>query len=145
MQYCGLVAAVLEESNPPNINDHDMKSYNALANKVIARLGQRRPKQWYAISTLSFLMVWSQILMASMISYNTPTVGLGCWTSGNLIYGILSSVSWVVQLCVKKPGEHVRAACHVFNFLALSFLITFVILVVRMLHTLSRLHTNPIA
>jgi hypothetical protein len=109
MQYCGLVAAVLESMDSFKIKDRDITSYSKLANNVVGRLEETRPTQWYVTSALSFFMVWSQILMASMISYNTPSVGLGCWTGGHLVYGALSSVSWVVQIA-RRSRDYTSAS-----------------------------------
>jgi hypothetical protein len=132
MQSSRPTAATMEiVVDPRDIEHRDINPYNAIAKEVIVRSKGWCPTQWYATAVLSLSMVWSQILMATMISYNTPTMGLGCWTAGHLTYGALSSVSWIVQMFTKKPRLYVRIACHVVNALALCFLITIVILVVR--------------
>lgn len=81
--------------------------------------------------------------MAFMVAYNTPTVGLGCWSGGYLLYGMLSSISWVIQLFSKRLGRWVRLFCHLANAVALCWLIGFMILVVGLV-TLSILDSERI-
>jgi hypothetical protein len=135
IQYCGSVSAILEKAGQHNFG-HDMNFYNSCATNVIERLRGPRPFHWYTTSAVAFFLVWSQVLMAFMIAYNTPTVGLGCWSGGYLLYGILSSVSWVLHLFSKSPGHWIQSGCQLANAIALCWLITFTILVVRLIFPL---------
>ncbi|KAH8587272.1 hypothetical protein B0O99DRAFT_694636 [Bisporella sp. PMI_857] len=56
-----------------------------------------RPGSWWWLSLLSLLIVWLEISMAFMISYNIPTVGVGCRSGSYLIYGCLSTIPWLIN------------------------------------------------
>jgi len=129
MQYCGLVPAVLEKAEQFDFGGR-MKPYNNCATAVIERFSGRRPLRWYGTAAVSLFLVWSQVLMAFMLAYNTPTVGIGCWSGGYFLYGVFSSVSWVVQLSSKRPGRWTRLFCHLANAVSLCWLIAFSMLVV---------------
>lgn len=143
MQFCGLVAAVLKKADSTAF-DSTIKSYEKAAGEVVKQLNGSRPVGWFATSVLSLSVVWTQILMAVLISYNTPTEGIGCWSGGELVYGALTSISWIVSMFAKKPRPSVQFACHIANALALSWLVTFVILVVSTLQVLAIPHAHPI-
>ncbi|KAK4096920.1 hypothetical protein N658DRAFT_562121 [Parathielavia hyrcaniae] len=91
----------------------------------------RRPMPWWIIAFTSLAIVWLQIGMAVMISYNTPTVGIACGSGSYLIYGSLSSLSWFCQLLppFKRPGVMRKALCHTFNpFSVISLMLIILLL-----------------
>jgi hypothetical protein len=123
IRFCGLSWAVIEESNT-NRDDfrNSVESYDECADRIMKRLQGRRPTEWYTIAVVSLFLVWIEILMAFMLAFYTPTIGLGCWSASFALYGILSTLSWIVQFC-KIPSDRTRAVCHFFNFLACGWLI----------------------
>ena len=138
IQYCGILPAVLEVVCSDCGNQQSSyfrftetkKVYKNCASLVLSNLSGIRPISWYATAVVSLLLVWTHLLMAFVAAYTTPTVGLGCWSGSFLVYGILSSISWVVHLGSKRPGKLLRGFCHFSNFAALTFLFIFVVLVV---------------
>jgi hypothetical protein len=74
--------------------------------------------------------VWVQIGMAGIISYHTPTVGLGCRSLGFFIYGGLTTVTWVMAFFTlgvlgQRLGRFSLPRClswaaHFFNGVALG-------------------------
>jgi hypothetical protein len=55
--------------------------------------------------------------MAFLVSYRTPTVGIGCRSGFYLIYGILSFFAWVVEALPigKNPTTFAKRFCYVTN------------------------------
>ena len=78
----------------------------AIASCTEQRL-RSRPGSWWCLSLLSLLLVWWEISMAFMISYNIPTVGVGCRSGSYLIYGGLSTMPWLINALPSSgnPGD----------------------------------------
>jgi hypothetical protein len=104
----------------------------ALALEAGTRLQGRPPGSWYTVAFLAFLLVWYEILMAFMVSIVMPTVGLGCRSFSYLLFGILSSVSWVIQLW-KRQSAWSRVLSHGFNSFAILILLVIIAFQVRVL------------
>jgi hypothetical protein len=82
--------------------------------------GRLRPGSWWLLAFTSLALVWLEIGMAVMMSYNTPTVGLACRSSVYLLYGLLSTFTWVVRLfpASNSPGAGLKILCHCVNVFA---------------------------
>ncbi|KAF2112515.1 hypothetical protein BDV96DRAFT_648772 [Lophiotrema nucula] len=124
MQYSGLASAVLENIDSSHFGHH-LVSCDSATSAIVRRLNGRRPAAWFVTACVSLFLVFSQLAMAFMLAYNTPSVGLGCWSGGYVVYAFLSSISWIVQLFCKRPGRWTRFLCHTSNGLAFCFLIAF--------------------
>ncbi|KAF4457811.1 hypothetical protein F53441_325 [Fusarium austroafricanum] len=122
LKYCGLVHAVLMATDGAkfsHLRDNDLLFY---ARKTAINLSRRKPRSWYVVAVLSFLLVWCEIMMAFMVAFCSPTVGLGCRSLSYLLFGILSSISWFIHLPM-EPSKCVRWILHFFNGLAIISLI----------------------
>jgi len=125
MQYCGLVHAVMEEIETPDRipGANDLEEYDTLALAAAARLAGRRPGLWFTSATRAIFMVWIPILSGCTVALTSPTVGLGCWSGGFLLYGALTSFSWVVSMFKRTCGPKLRKLCHAVNLIAVIFLV----------------------
>lgn len=82
-----------------------------------------RPASWWAMSVTALLVVWCEILMAFVISYSSPIVGLSCRSGAYLVYGILGTLSWLISCARKNPGDLTKALCYTANGLSLASLL----------------------
>jgi hypothetical protein len=132
MDYSGLGHAVVQTvKKPHNIgSDEDLKECDRLSAKVIRKLKGRRPGRWWFSAVSAFILVWIQISMACVVAILSPTVGIGCWSGSFLLFGALTSFSWVVTIFQKSPGKKLQLVCTFVNFLALVWLMAFTGLVV---------------
>lgn len=131
MQYCGLSRALMKEidkTRRESQGTHDC--YVQSGKRLHESLRGAPPVSWYVIALLSLCIVWLALGMAILLAFNTPTKGLGCWSGSFLLYGALSTLTWVNQLFNPK-GPKVKALCHVINVLALGWLVTVTFLMVR--------------
>lgn len=133
--YNGLAYAVINSAYNEPGEGRMMQSVEQIAT-TIGREVEKRPGPWWVLSVTSLAIVWLEIGMAIMISYNTPTVGLACRSGSYVIYGITSSVTWVLHLFpgFKRPGTQRKAVCHFFNFLATLALMGIIFAAVSFLH-----------
>ncbi|RSL71565.1 hypothetical protein CEP54_001349 [Fusarium duplospermum] len=128
IKYCGLADAMirtiraLQQQKRPLGNNLDQ--YRLCAQTVLGHLNGTRPTQWWVTAVVSLFLVVFEVMMAFLVAFCTPTFGLGCWSGGLLLYGVLSSVTWVIHFCVKAPGKWGQIICSCFNFLALGWIIT---------------------
>ncbi|KAH7408076.1 hypothetical protein DE146DRAFT_361438 [Phaeosphaeria sp. MPI-PUGE-AT-0046c] len=138
LQACCLSSVLMEVGDQlqterrRNLKDYDTSTpYNDGARKVRNGLVAHPPSSWYKIAVIGLLLVWTSITMALLLAYNTPTIGLGCWSGSFLLFGILSSLTWMLQFIrPQRPPEGVRKICTIINFLSLGWLITVVFLMV---------------
>jgi len=137
MQYCGLSWAFIEEATLDKLvnstDDKNERSYYACATRVMNRLDRNPPGGWYFTAFAALFLVWIEIGMAIMLAYNTPTIGLGCWSGSFLLYGLLSTVSWFIQL-FNSRGSFVRTVSIVFNLLAFCWLVIVTFFIVSIVY-----------
>lgn len=135
LQHAGLSHAAMDViSTTKTTSTGDPEYYAELADRVFERLrpGRLRPISWFVIALISQLVVISVVMLAFMLAFNTPTVGLGCWSGSFGLYAALSSLTWTLSLFVsRKPGRLATGLGYVFNAIALGWLITVTILIVR--------------
>ncbi|KAK0741302.1 hypothetical protein B0T18DRAFT_440629 [Schizothecium vesticola] len=128
-QYSGLSYAVMKHTptkgHPGRTYPTD---YNSFAVKVHNELEGRPPPSWFITALLAQAIVTTEVMLAFMLAFNTPTVGLGCWSGSFAIYAILSSLCWILSLCFPKPGSVVTGLCYTLNVLAFGWLVTVTIL-----------------
>lgn len=132
LEFCGLSWAVMEESTRPKFNK-SATLYEECTRGITNRLNGRRPRSWFVIAFISQGLVWTCLGMAFLFAFMTPTVGFGCWSGGVTLYGILSSITWIVHLVKKTPGKRTRNFCNFCNFLALGWLVAFTVMIVSIL------------
>ncbi|KAM7217637.1 hypothetical protein V8F06_007021 [Rhypophila decipiens] len=72
--------------------------YSTLVDKTRDNLNTRPPLAWRLLALAALAMVWWELGMALMISYNIPTVGIGCRSGSYLVYGGLSTVPWLAYV-----------------------------------------------
>jgi hypothetical protein len=107
--------------------------YDDGGQKVLKRLSASPPTSWYKIAFIGLLIVWTSITMAMLLAYNTPTIGLGCWSGSFLLFGILSSSTWILQFIrPQRPVGAIVNMCTFFNLVSMSWLITVVFLMVSL-------------
>jgi len=96
-----------------------------IVKQSLKRLDGRRPGSWWVLSFISLAIVWLEIGMAFMTSYNVPTVGIGCRSMSYLIYGGLSTLPWIIQFLpgFRHPDVKRKAVCHVICLLSTLWLV----------------------
>ncbi|KAK0704643.1 hypothetical protein B0H67DRAFT_497363 [Lasiosphaeris hirsuta] len=126
MGYYGLTADLLDSVY--RADGRRLNSIADIAKSTNSRLESsfKRPASWWFIAVASITTVWLEILMAFLVSYQTPTVGLSCRSGSYLAYGVLASVSWIISCVHKSPGFWTRAVCYFFNALAVLVLLTII-------------------
>ncbi|KAK3387836.1 hypothetical protein B0H63DRAFT_431774 [Podospora didyma] len=124
MGYHGLASAVLTSiyNHHPQIDT--IAPITSIASSTNTKLGAKfhRPAHWWVLALVSLGLVWLEILMALVVSMQTPTVGLSCRSGAYVTYGLLASVAWVVSCVSKSPGYWTRAGCYLVNGLAVAVL-----------------------
>jgi hypothetical protein len=126
MQYAGLTSAVLEETeNYHSLFDAFIPSFDVVADHIYVRL-PRRPVSWWVITVISACLVWLEIMMAFMVAFTTPTVGLGCRSFSYALLATLSSVTWFMNLFVCKPPKFVQVTAHLFNAMVVLILVAII-------------------
>lgn len=106
--YNGLPYAVAISVYNSSETNRTMRSLQTITDELIRCLNGRRPGSWWALAVTSLLLVWLEIGMAFMISFNIPTVGIGCRSLSYLIYGGLSSFPWMIHLLPSFGGSIVK-------------------------------------
>jgi hypothetical protein len=101
-------------------DNRQIRPLDSIAEETSIRLTGHRPASWRVLSLVSLGLVWLEICMAFMVSYNTPTVGFGCRTGSYIVYGAVSTLSWIAHSLpgFKHPGLFKRAICHILNLIA---------------------------
>lgn len=114
--YNGLPFALMHSVYSSSRHDRTMQSLQDITHQLEKQLNSRRPICWWIIAFTSLGLIWLEIGMAFMISFNIPTVGIGCRSGSYLIYGALSSVTWFIHLW--RPSRLKRVTCLVFCLLS---------------------------
>lgn len=126
--YNGLTYSVLLNVYEADEGSRPMQSIQSMIRDVRKSLQNHRAGSWWVLSLVSLALVWLDIGMAIMISYNTPTVGLGCRSGSFILYGCLSTLTWLLHLLpwFRQPGRWSKALCHIIcllSTLSLGFVI----------------------
>lgn len=79
-----------------------------------------RPGSWWLLAFTSLALVWLDIGMALIMTYNTPTVGLSCRSGVYILYGLLSTLTWLVRVfpASNYPRDWLKILCHCVNAFA---------------------------
>jgi len=112
--YNGIAYAVLVSVYDTSNDNRRVQQLDVIVEQTLERLNGHRPGSWWVLSLISLAIVWLEIGMAFMTSYNVPTVGIGCRSMSYLIYGGLSTLPWIIQFLpwFRHPGVKRKAVCH---------------------------------
>lgn len=119
LRYCGVTDTVLDK-----IANRGKAPINLLAFADMADFQRfqksltTRPTGWYVIWIISQFVVSTSFGMAFMVSFNTPTVGLGCRSLMYVIWYALTLPSWILLGIQQEPWVSIRKAMMVPNALA---------------------------
>ncbi|KAK3360564.1 hypothetical protein B0T25DRAFT_496507 [Lasiosphaeria hispida] len=124
--YRGLLHATLKISETADLcaksGKGQIKCTEEISIRVAEKLSGRKPWAWYVTALTALLLVWTAVLSAFVVSFYAPTVGLHCRPLTYLLFGVFSSVPWIVQFS-KRSQPWAIWVSHVFNSLAiLAFL-----------------------
>jgi hypothetical protein len=125
--YHGLAYAVIQSAyDRPGI-ERRMRPTEDIAAETLKNIQRVRPMPWWILTVTSLAIVWLEVGMAVMLAYNTPTVGISCRSGFILIFGVMSSLTWFLQLLptFRRPSIMAKALCHALNLLSvLSLIVT---------------------
>lgn len=119
LRYCGVTDTVLDK-----IANRGRAPINLLAfvdKQDFLRFQKSlttRPTGWYVVWIISQFVVSTSFGMAFMVSFNTPTVGLGCRSLMYVIWYALTLPSWILLGIQQEPWVNIRKAMMVPNALA---------------------------
>lgn len=127
LRYCGVTDTVLgyianparaDMALPDLLGQAGSKSKPWLTHEAFRRDLVSRPWKWYVAWAVAQAVVSTGFTMAFMVSFNTPTVGLGCRTGSYLVWWCCTVPSWVVLGLQQEPRPWIRRALAAPNFLA---------------------------
>ena len=120
MRYCAVTDTVLDMIGNKTSTEMPLPGPDQ-ATILQTNLPKRSPA-WYGVWVLSGLIVTLAFGMAFLVSYKTPTVGLGCRSLAYMVWYLTSSISWVLLFFCQEPHRVVRYISQVANALAAVFL-----------------------
>ncbi|KAK3369613.1 hypothetical protein B0T24DRAFT_533304 [Lasiosphaeria ovina] len=120
--YHGLAHSVIASVSSSRPNDPEQLAETIAQTKT--DLLSKPPGAWIWCSLGALVLVWWEISMALVISYNIPTVGIGCRSGLFIIFGILSTVPWFAHMfdCLGPRGKAGRFFSRVLNWVSNVFL-----------------------
>ncbi len=131
LQYCGFANAVVQRMECLNIRQGNVIDFGSEARELCNFLNRHqkpRMRHWLA----GQLLVSIHVSMAFMVSFVTPTVGLGCRSSSYLLFWILTLPSSIEQVWRKKtPTWAIKVFVRPFQHLAAIWLILILLFQVR--------------
>jgi hypothetical protein len=138
MWYAGLTYSILEAG--PTYQDNnsagDKDRFLAIGENMEKCQEERwRPAMWYFIAVWALLSVLFDVFIALMVSFNTPTVGLGCRSFAFVLWGILGTITWFAHLFDPFPRRSIRILFHCINVVSVLWLATIMFLRVRQSRT----------
>ncbi len=128
MMYCGLAHALMRSvSGDRRQFGNEMAHFDRCGSEIQRRLRGHKPFSWYVTAIASLFLVSAPVMMAVMFAFSTPVVGPGCWSGSCFMFGVLSSVSWLIQFS-KHPPKWAVVIAHVFNAIAVLWLVATIVL-----------------
>ncbi|KIW88941.1 uncharacterized protein Z519_10425 [Cladophialophora bantiana CBS 173.52] len=123
LRYCGVANAALMQYERTG---GDLDKLNLDDPTGFETQLTRRPYSWYITWAFSEMIVAISFGMAFIVSFNTPTIGLGCRSGLYLIWYLMTSLSWLMLLVIQEPWRWLQKLLLLPNFLAvvLLFLLT---------------------
>lgn len=113
MGYFGLALSLVKAAQRSKNGSEDQETFSLtgaqgaattggfdtlVVNRTREHLAARPPLAWLLLALTALAMVWWELGMALTISYNIPTVGIGCRSGSYLVYGGLSTVPWLAHV-----------------------------------------------
>lgn len=74
------------------------KQLDEIVDTTRSHLDAKPPLAWRLLALTALALVWWELGMALTISYNIPTVGIGCRSASYLVYGALSTIPWFAHV-----------------------------------------------
>ncbi len=110
--YNGLAYTVV--ARVARANETHPNQLDAIVKETVAHLDDKPPTSWWVLFLAALALVWWDIGMAIMISFNIPTVGIGCRLGSYIIYGLLSTMPWFLQAFpwFRRQGREARTLGH---------------------------------
>lgn len=110
LRYCGVTDTVLARIANPEEQDLDLPDLlgDAQAHARFQRDLVARPLVWYMTWLTTQFIVSTGFTMAAMVSFNTPTVGLGCRSVSYLAWWCCTRPSWVLLGLQQEPRPWAR-------------------------------------
>jgi hypothetical protein len=131
MRHCGVTNTVLEHLHAKGATqwfyNDKIARYTEFADKFDKDI-TKRPFSWWVCWACGGAFVSISVFMAMMVSYNTPTIGLGCRSLTWIMFWLLSSVSWVFQAWKQEPPKWMRWLSVAVNSLSLTLLLSIMFL-----------------
>jgi len=103
MGYFGLALCVAkakagsEKKHTGDGNGWEMQ-LEEMVDATRGHLDAKPPLAWRLLSVTALALVWWELGMGMTISYNIPTVGVGCRFGSYLVYGALSTIPWFAHV-----------------------------------------------
>ena len=116
LRYCGIANAILNLEK--RMESRSGTPPQNLIKKSLQNDVEKRPWVWYLMWLWSFQIFSTAFGMAFMVSFKTPTIGLGCRSMMYLIFYVLSITSWFLQLVSVSYHWIARYITWFFNFWA---------------------------
>ena len=115
--YNGLAYTVVARATAARTDETAPGKLDTIINQTVQtqqHLNDKPPASWWVLSLAALALVWWDIGMAIMISFNIPTVGVGCRSGSYIIYGLLSTLPWFLHLfdCFRRQGHIAKIAGH---------------------------------
>lgn len=126
LRYCAVTDTVLEFVKNPRTR-HLRLPNESDAKRFRTRLTSR-PFAWYITWVTSQTIVGAAYGTAFVVSFMTPTIGLGCRSLCYTIWYLLSFVSWLFLGIFQEPPQIVRYFAWIPNALATTFLFAIMLL-----------------
>ena len=110
--YNGLAYTVVASVDVTNETDPDQLA--AIIDQTKQHINDKPPRSWWIVSLAALALVWWDIGMALMISFNIPTVGIGCRSGSYIVYGLVSTTPWFLHLFAwfRRQGNMAKIAGH---------------------------------
>lgn len=116
LRYCGVTDTVLDKIANRGKAPIDLPAFDNM--EGFQKSLKTRPIGWYVVWIISQFIVSTSFGMAIMVSFNTPTVGLGCRSLMYAIWYALTLPSWVLLGIQQEPWVWIRRVMMVPNALA---------------------------
>lgn len=124
LRYCGVTRTMLlfEKLQQPAENLYFVQGKPDNVD-MFRREIVKRSKSWWVIWLISQVIVTLNVGMAFMVSFQTPTVGLGCRSLLYLIFYLFSILSWITLGFWQEPPRMLQITLLIFNGCAAVLLV----------------------
>lgn len=110
LRYCGITDTVLERITNPKRADLSLPALDDKEYEIFRRDLVSRPVSWYITWLLGQVIVSISFIMAFLVSFNTPTVGLGCRSLSYVVWWLFTLPSWMLLGWQQEPRPRLQLA-----------------------------------